>query len=185
MGLLVRNLALLVIAGLLAILVHLSSVLSVPYLAPIDAWSRLAILGEVGRFITLPSPSSESSIVPRGDPATLVALCRYDLDESGQWKITGRLNIPYWGFSAHDRHGMVFYAINNRSFGDRPLALRIMSPDEVVRFRADLPEDAEQELLVAAPEARGFVLVRMLVTLPSLRARIEAELNQLQCQPTN
>lgn len=179
-----RNFALLIMSGLLAALSHVSAILLLPSLTPNDSWSRLSVVAEIGKVALLPPAETNPTLIPRSDPMTLVAICRYDLDESGPLKLSAALALPYWGLSAHDRLGMVYYAINNRSFGERALSIRIMNPDEVVRFRADLPEDAEQELLVAAPEQRGFVLVRALIPLPSARARIEAELMQLRCQPS-
>lgn len=180
-----RSGALLIVAVLVAALSHVSAILLMPALVPVDSWSRLGTFGEAGKFALLASSGlpGESSGVPRSDPMTLMALCRYDLDETGPVRISGEMALPYWGFFAHDRRGMVYYAINNRAFGDRPLSLRVMSADDVVRFRADLPEDAEQELLVASPEARGFVIVRALVPQPAARSRIEAELRRLDCQP--
>ena len=177
-----RSGALIIIAALLAALTHISAILLVPSLVPVDVWTRFAKLGDVGAFALLATTDGVADLVPRNDPMTIIAICRYDLDDSGPVRISGRLSLPYWGFFAHDRRGMVYYAINNRSFGERPLSLRVMTADDVVRFRADLPEDAEQELLVASPDTRGFVLIRALVPFPSARLRVEAELKQLACQ---
>lgn len=177
-----RSGVLIIIAFLLAALTHVSAILLVPSLTLIDSWTKLAKLGDVGTFALVTTTDGVSDLVPRNDPMTIIAICRYDLDDSGPVRISGRLNLPYWGFFAHDRRGMVYYAINNRAFGERPLSLRVMTGDDVVRFRADLPEDAEQELLVASPDARGFVLIRALVPFPGSRLRVEAELKQLECR---
>lgn len=174
--------ALLAVALLLAALSHIGAILLFPTLAGTDDWTRLASFGEPGKFVLLPTQPQLSAALPRSDPMMLMALCRYDLDETGSIRVSGSTDLPYWGLSAHNRHGMTYYAINNRGFGTRALSLRVMSQDDVLRFRADLPEDAEQELLVAAPEPRGFVLVRALIPFPSARPRIETELGKLSCQ---
>lgn len=164
---------------LLAGLAHVSTILLIPTLAPVDDWSRLAPLSPLGKFTLLPAGTPS---IPRSDPMTILALCRYDLDGNGQIEISGTMNLPYWGLSAHNRLGLSYYTINNRTYGEKPLSLRIMSPEDLVRFRADLPEDAEQQLLIASTGARGFVLVRALVLSPSARDRVEGELQKLSCQ---
>lgn len=178
-----RNVTWIVGGLLLAALVHLSVILLVPSLASTDAWTRLGLF-EVGTgFQILPAPSPEQSPIRLADPATAIAICRYDLDDTGPIKITGRLQVAYWGLSIHNRQGFVFYAINDRSIGDRPLELRVMSPEDISRFRADLPDAAEQELLIPSAQAQGFVLVRVILPVASARQRVEAELAKLRCGP--
>jgi uncharacterized membrane protein len=179
-----RNLTWLAGGVALAALVHIAAVLLVPALVTNDAWTRL------GRFQTgeglqaLPAATARATPIRMADPATVVLVCRYDLDDEGPIRVTGRANVPYWGLSLHNKHGAAYYAINNRALAERPLELRVMTADDVTRFRADLPEDAEQELLIAAPEAQGFVLIRALVPEPSSRPRIEAEMAKLACAPS-
>jgi uncharacterized membrane protein len=179
-----RSLAIVFGGITLAGLIHLTAVLLLPSLASNDPWVRLGRFETAQGFQMLPSATAESAPLRMADPATVILVCRFDLDEDGSIRVTGRANVPYWGLSVHARHGGAFYAINNRAIGDRPLEMRVMTPDDVTRFRADLPDDAEQELLIAAPQAQGFVLIRALVPEPSARARIEAELGNLRCTPT-
>jgi uncharacterized membrane protein len=178
-----RRLVLVIGALVLLVLVHFSSILLLPQLAPTDVWTRL------GRFETelglqvLPPPTAEQSAIRLADPATVLALCRYDLDEVDGVLVSGQPNLAYWGLSVHNRTGAGFYAMNNRAAGERPLELRVTTPDEVERLRAEAPEDAEQTLLVAAAEPRGFVLIRALVPEPTSRPLVEQEVRNFSCRP--
>ena len=66
-------------ALVLAGLVHIVSILAVPWLSSQDAWSRLARNGEANRFTILPRGPAGKSLLPFEDPRTFVAACHYDL----------------------------------------------------------------------------------------------------------
>ena len=170
-------------AAILAALVHVASVLVLPSLAPESLWTRLETLG-VGTtgFSRVPDVADRPEGIAALDPATVTVACRYDLAD-GPVKITGRLDLDYWAIWLHEERGHAYYAINARANGDRALELRIMTDDQLARFRADLPEDAETELLVASPTRRGFVVLRGLVPEPSTRAMVEREISGARCQP--
>ena len=176
---LVLAFATLVLVGL----VHLSSIMLMPLIAPTDAWTRLGRFETAAGFQTLPAATPEASPLRLADPATVIAVCRYDLDEDGAIVIGGRANVAYWSLSVHNRQGAAFYAINDRGLGERPLELRVMPAEEVADYRAELPSEAEETLIVPAPQPRGFVLMRALVPYPSARARVEAEVRNLTCRP--
>jgi len=166
-----------VVAGL----VHIAVVLSLPHLAPTDAVARLQRF-EVGPGFQRITPASAAEMPWRfADPHIVQAFCRFDLEEDGPIRIHGRAALPYWGLSVHNRLGQAVYAINNRAIGDRPLQMRVMTPEDITRFRADLPDDAEQELLIPAPGVQGFVLLRALVPEASSRALVEREIANLRC----
>lgn len=171
-------------AAFLAMLVHVVTVLIIPIVTPDRLWSRLEALGVgLSGFTRIPDERSSANGIAGLDPATIVMACRYDLSNGGI-RIAGRLDLDYWAIWLHNETGFSYYAINARANGDRALEIRVMTEDQLTRFRADLPDDAETELLVASPTVRGFVTLRALVTEPSARADIERETARTECRPT-
>jgi uncharacterized membrane protein len=169
----------------LAALVHIAVILLVPVLMPIDAYTRFGQFEVERGFQALPAATPQAVALRFADPSVVSAICRYDLDQGGVIRITGRPTLAYWAVSLHNRTGLVYYAINNRGAGDRPLDLRVMDRDEITRLRADLPEAAEQSLLIAPPEPQGFALLRALVPTPNARARVEREVAGFTCELTD
>lgn len=167
--------------AVLAALVHVVTVLAIPGQAPESFWTRLERIGvPIDGFVRL-APEREGEPGVRGlDPATITIACRFDLAR-GAVRVLGRLDVDYWGLWAHTESGFVHYAINSRSNGERRLELRIMTEDQLAVFRADLPEDAEQELLIASPTEKGFVVLRALVPEASARPLVEQELSAVTC----
>jgi uncharacterized membrane protein len=177
-----RHLVLLFATLVLALMVHLASIMLLPHLAPTDTWTRLGRFESGPGFQVLPAVTPDASPLRLSDPATVIAVCRYDLEEDGAILVGGRANVAYWSISLHTRQGAAYYAINDRGLGERPLELRVMPADEVADYRAELPAQAEETLIVPAPQPRGFVVFRALVPYPSARARVEAETRNLSCR---
>jgi uncharacterized membrane protein len=165
----------------LAGLVHLATVILVPRLAPVDSWTRLAALAPGAGFHLVPAGAAGVTPIPGTDPATRLALCRFDLDEDGAIAITGRIDLPYWSLAVHDRTGAATYTLAHRVFGLQDIRIRIVTPDERERIRNEQPQLAEEILLVPVADPKGFVLVRALVATPTAMARVERELGRIDC----
>src|SRR4051794_38443279 len=105
---------------IIAALVHIATILILPYVAPEDVWTRLDKYGAPAAFRTLPAAAPGQPIDPNMDPAIVMAICRYDITNA-PFRIRGEPALWYWGLALHTNRGFIYYSINNRAIGDNPL----------------------------------------------------------------
>lgn len=176
-----KRLILPIIAGLvLGGIVHLVGVLLMPYVADQDAYARLAAVGEINSVTEIEEPSVDGAVLPASDPAFLAAVCLYDLS-AGPVKILVAPTEDYTSVSFYTRHGLPFYAINDRSAGRSVIELDLMTAKQ----RAAMPEDDEvtaaDRLVVESPSVDGIVLIRALVRERGARDQVKARLDLARC----
>jgi uncharacterized membrane protein len=181
----VRAYALPLIAGLvLGGVVHIVTTLTMPRVAPEDAFARLARLGPPNVVQVIPDSTPTQTILPRMDPAFLSAVCVYDLSTTAL-----RLRVPttpdYTSISFYTRYGLAYYSLNDHAAGARTIELDLMTAAQ----RAALPEDEEitaaDRLIVESPTREGMVMIRVLVRERGLREAIRARLAEASCLPSS
>lgn len=177
-----RNYALpLAVGVVLGGLVHLTTVLAMPRLALEDAYARLERIGPPNKVHMLPSPTSFASTLPRMDPAFVSAVCLYNL-RTGPLRVRVPLAPDYTSVSFYTRHGLPYYAINDRAAGRRNIDLMLMTPAQ----RAALPDDEEitaaDRLIVESPTFDGVVLIRALARESGVLDSIAARVAESSCE---
>jgi uncharacterized membrane protein len=177
-----RTIVTLVSALIIACGVHLATILLLPYVAPQDVWDRLDKLGPPGVFHLLPAAMPGQGADPYADPAIVMAICRYDLIK-GPFRVFGEPSQWYWGLALHNKRGFIYYSINNRAIGERPLDLRILKQADFAAKQQEEVEEAAQEFIVASPTERGYVVLRALVPEASTRLQIEENFKKIACTP--
>lgn len=164
-------------------LVHLIGVLVLPFYAEQDSYTRLSMVSSVNEM-TLLDDATASSVLPNTDPAFVTAVCLYDLSDEPI-----RVQVPatddYSSISFFTRHGVPFYAINDRSAGRGVIQLDLMNAKQ----KAALPEDDEvtvaDRLVVESPGDEGVVLVRALVREPGARDHVRSLVEAATCGPAS
>ncbi|MCJ8143803.1 DUF1254 domain-containing protein [Ancylobacter sp. A5.8] len=171
------------VALVLGALVHLVTVLILPFYAEQDGYARLAAVGEPNEMVLLDDPSAKSGVLPRMDPAFVTAACVYDLSE-GPLKVRAPVTDDYASISFFTRHGVPFYAINDRTAGRDMVELDLMNAKQ----KAGLPENDEvtaaDQLVVESPTDQGIVLVRALVREPGAREQVRTLVETAMCAPS-
>ncbi|MBX9760962.1 MAG: DUF1254 domain-containing protein [Beijerinckiaceae bacterium] len=151
-------------ALVLAGVVHILSVLAVPYLSSQDTWSRLARMGEPNRFTIMARGAAGESALPFEDPRTFVAACHYDLAAGPV-----RVQADFSGdgmviFSFHERRGATFYGLNDRGGLRGKLDALIVTGAQLQAIEAETPDDEQvQELRLMSPSRNGYVLARSVI----------------------
>jgi uncharacterized membrane protein len=111
-------------------------------------------------------------------------VCRYDL-RRGALRVRVPVTADYTSVSFYTRHGLAYYALNDRSAGRRLIELELMTPAQ----RAALPEDeditAADRLIVESPTAEGLVYIRALVRERGARGAVRTRLNEASCAPAS
>lgn len=170
--------AVFVIAGL----VHIISILTMPLFAPQDSFGRLAAVTPLGQLAILDLGPPGRELLPYEDPATVIAICRFDLSK-GVTRMRG--NFDGEGLvlmSFRNRFGTAFYAMTDRGTSRGRLDVVIGVRAQLEAIEAEDPEDeVPAELRLLSTSNEGFVMLRALALEPGQRAIAEARLRAVSC----
>ncbi|PSJ51079.1 DUF1254 domain-containing protein [Kumtagia ephedrae] len=158
-------------------IVHIVILLMIPSFSARDAWTRLSAasgLYEVARIDTGTGGAA--------DPSAAAAACRFDLAD-GVVHVSAPSKVPFWSISVYDRDGTNLYSLNDRAAPDRLLDLVVLTPDQMIELRKDLPEEFAQSVLVELPLGEGIVVLRALAPDASWRPAVDAFLAEAACIP--
>jgi uncharacterized membrane protein len=148
-----------IIAGI----VHLVSILAMPRLATEDAFARIARVAPLHRLTILAGEPAAMKLLPFEDPATAVAVCRFDLS-MGPLRLRGKLagdGLTLMSF--RNRFGASFYAMTDRGTSRGSLDVIILTRSQLEAKEADDPEDElPSELRLVSPSIQGLVMLRAL-----------------------
>ena len=166
----------------LAGLVHLTSILVMPRLAPHTAFLRLEQRTALASLSLLEPISAQNIIAPFEDPAMALAICRFDLTQ-GPLHVRGRFETGQLTLlSLHDRFGEVFHSMSERSAIRGGIDLVILTPAQLALLEAyDKEDELPSELRVSAPSPRGFVLLRAFAPQAGDLIRAQERLNAITC----
>lgn len=175
---------------ILAGIVHLVAVLTLPRLGEHSAWQRLEGATSLNQTVTFARPDAPGSgevATPDDfgrdlDPAATQALCRFDLTE-GPVRVTLPVGALPQSLSVHGERGGVVYAVSDKAATRGQLVLVLFTQRQLddLEAREDV-DDPSTDLRVVVPGARGLVLVRALALFPSQQAQAEAAVAALRCQ---
>ncbi|MEW6768511.1 MAG: DUF1254 domain-containing protein [Pseudomonadota bacterium] len=170
-----------ILAGvLLGGVVHLVSVLTLPRVASLDAYSRLAPKTPVNAVAQIPQPTPNDAPMPFMDPAFASAVCRYDLSK-GPIKVAVPVSQAYTSVSFYTRSEIAYYAINDRSAGRKVIELDLMTEAQ----HNDLPEEEDvtsaDRLIIDSPSITGLIVMKALAPEPGLLVQAQTSLAAATC----
>jgi uncharacterized membrane protein len=169
---------------LVAVIVHLVSVLLMPHLAPKDALARLAgATNADAGLAVLSSTQPNAQVLPFQDPTLVEGVCFFDLSK-GLLHLHGNVEPgEFLGLSFHGGAGRVFHAMTDRSAIKGKIDVVLGDASQISELESEDSDDAPPpEIRVTAPSAVGFVLIRSFVKRPSDRERAEQQVRALQCE---
>ncbi len=163
-------------------IVHIAILLLVPQFSERDAWSRLAMASDLYRVTPLDFPVDGEPIVRAGDPLTRAFACRFDLEE-GMVQVTAPGHVPFWSVSVYDRSGQNVYSFNDRTANGGPLDFVVLSGDQMVEVRKDLPAEFEKSIFVESQLGEGIVVLRLFQPDDSWQRAVDSFVGGLACTP--
>ncbi len=167
----------------LGAIIHIVTILSVPWLARNDAAARFAELGAEGKAQHIDSIVANDGAGPVVDldPATAVAACGYDLTE-GPMRVTARTGATPLAISILPRGGGVAYAITDRAAIRGVIDFVLLTPAQLAD-RAGREDDGEaaRELRVTLPKMQGLIVARALARRPADRAEADMLVADVIC----
>jgi uncharacterized membrane protein len=169
----------LVLAGL----IHVVAVLTLPLLAPKDAEARLAALGPTNTMIQLPPAVPGRQVMPLMAPDVRYAICHFDLS-NGPVRLKARLADNYWLIGIYTPLGENFYAVASSDLKRRDVDLVIATADQTVEEAGvDAPASYEDLVVVNSPVVEGIAVIRAPLVGPSHSERAEQDLKATSCSP--
>jgi uncharacterized membrane protein len=173
------------LALVLAGLIHIVAVLTLPLLAPKNAHARLAALGPANTMIQLPLAAPGKQVMPMMAPDVYYAMCRYDLAE-GPVRLNARIADDLWLIAFYTPEGENFYTVVGADMKRTELNLVIASADQTVEEAGvDAPETSDEVVVVNSPVSEGIALIRAPLAGPSRSARAMRALEATSCGPYN
>ncbi|MCA0423480.1 MAG: hypothetical protein LCH61_09175 [Proteobacteria bacterium] len=173
----IYTLLVLVVAGI----IHLSTVLVMPWVATRDGFLRASALARDNSMIVL-SATEVRNALPYTDPAQAVAVCRFVLDRG---PVRVRLATADWPTTIlFLRKGAgIFHSLTEKAATQGVVDVVIATSEQMDKITAlDSDDDPVQELRVTAPVDIGIVLVRSLVRTDSEREGVMKQLRNTSCE---
>jgi uncharacterized membrane protein len=173
----------LALVGVLAGLVHLTSLLAIPAVAQHDAYARVEAVGRPFATVALPLASPTSRAFPFADPAVASSVCLYDLSLG---PVRARAPLGRAGFAAlsfHSRRGIVYFALTDRAANKGRMEALIVTPEQLrVLVSRDDEDNPSQDLRIVSPTTTGFAMARVLSESPDLMPAAQAQAAAMTCE---
>jgi len=169
----------LVLAGL----IHIAAVLSLPSLAPKNAWARLVPLGPSNTMIQIPALAPRKEVMPMMAPDVRYAFCRFDLAQ-GPVRLKGAVPNDLWMIAFYTSEGENFYTVSGGDMKSALLDLVIAKADQpVAEAGVDAPEESDEVFVVNSAVEQGVAMSRAPRSGPSRAPSAEEALKATSCGP--
>ncbi len=164
--------------------IHIATVLALPYLATDTAWTRLGGALAANRMQVLPPATPELQAFPFMAPDVRYAACRYDLSE-GPVIVRADLLHPTWSIALYTPRGDNFYTVTSADLGRRTVKLRLEQAAEGPDEPLPLPRKArtlrDPGVRVTVPSAEGILLIRAPLLGDAYLREADNALSQASC----
>lgn len=165
----------------LGAVIHIAVVLTLPHLASRNAWARLLPLSQENAVTLLPAPTPEEQSLPYMAPDIRYAVCRYDLRD-GPVRMAVHIPDELWMFAFYTRQGDNYYAITGGDIRRERVEFVISAEAQtLLELEMEATEEAENVIVVRAPEPTGLAVIRAPLRGFSHAERVERALAQATC----
>jgi uncharacterized membrane protein len=162
--------------------VHIGAILLVPYVAPMDTWSKLTTAAGQGRFAGIAAFGKGSPSVPGLDPLFVNGACRLDLG-AAPFEITLDGGDRFWSVSLYDPSGTSIFSLNDRTAVGGRLDMIVLTPEQNSDLQSDPPPGIEQKIVVESPAPDLVALVRLFAPNAAAAREAERSLQTAGCAP--
>lgn len=170
--------ATLMVAGV----VHIATILLMPAVSRRDAFARIEALGPRATVIPVAPARPGRELAVFNDPATAIAVCRYDLAD-GPLRLSAQApGDDFVSLSFRTRDNVVFYAMTDRAALRGAIDVVVSTQDQLDATEAQDAEDsAPAETRLVSPTREGYVYMRALAATPGQAEEAAARLRAVVC----
>ena len=162
---------------LLAGVVHIVAVLSLPQSIEATGWQRVMEIADDRAMKTLPETAIDAQLLPFASTNMRYAVCRYDVSD-GAVVIRARLRHPSWHLALFNTAGANFYTVSGSDIRREELDLVLSRPGANVTPPKGLRSDV---ILLEAPAAPGFAVIFAPLLGTAYRTETVVALKQASC----
>ena len=159
---------------ILALIVHFSSVLAIPFLSENDAWRRLASKIKNNQMQVIKTVEESNQLWAFHAPDTKYAICRFDLSQ-GPVQVDFQLLRGYWSVAIYDDESRNFYAADGYDLLRSSMSLILLGPDHAHEGEAALP--------ISVPTEQGLLVIRAPVDHHLMEDSVISILEKTTCVP--
>ena len=176
-----RNVYWVIVAAVLAVIVHISMVLFAPGFLFERNLDRLASDIPDNTFFVLPV-SAQSAIFPEYPSGTVFGLCRFNLT-SGPVTLDANLPDGIWTLTVYSRFGRTLYTVTDEQSGVDKFSLQLAMAPGILDLFAVKEEDqvASSGWKVQSTDERGFALFWVPSTDRAMRESRSETLSKSSC----
>jgi uncharacterized membrane protein len=169
------------LAVIIAGLIHIATVLGLPQIAPRNAWTRLSSLAEPNKLVVLPAASPAHQSLPLMAPDMRYAFCRYDVTR-GPVRISTPIIDELWMIAFYQPNGANFYTISGSDINREKIEIIISTESNaLLDTETEALYDSDDVVVVTAPENTGLAMIRVPLAGVSYAERAEQALRQVTC----
>jgi len=166
---------------LLGGIIHISTIIALPYVSSNSAWERLRINTPANTMQILPPTRPDYQVLPLLAPDVRYGLCRYDVTK-GPVVVRAQLLEPTWSVALYTPVSLNFYAITGADIKRNDLVMVLTTAKE--GEAASLPLlKGSGALTVAVPGGKGILLLRAPLRSSAYLPATRAALAQASCRP--
>lgn len=158
---------------LLALVVHISAVLAIPYLSENDAWKRLVNHTEVNQMKVIERLEETNQLWAFRAPDMKYAICRYDVTQAPV-QVDFVLLRGYWSVALYDVEGHNFYAADGFDLVRERSSLLLLGPDDI--------KSDEDALPISVPSSTGLLVLRAPVDNQVMEEAVTKALSRAKCE---
>lgn len=162
-------------------IVHIVVLMLVPEFAERNASARFATVSGLNQVTRIDSAGAVPTL-GAPDPAFQMAACRFDLSQ-GPVHVAAPGKAPFWSASVYDSGGRNLYSLNDRSGAGEVLDFVVLTPEQMIGFRQDLPETFSQSVFVEVPAEDGMLVVRAFAPDASWKPAVSEFFGRMACAP--
>ncbi len=158
---------------ILALIIHISAVLAIPYLTENDALKRLQNYADINQMRVLSEMEPSNQLWAFHVPDMRFAVCRYDVTR-GPVQIDFVLLRGYWSVALYNDDGKNYYAADGYDLLRERASLLLLGPEHILNNENALP--------INVPSAKGLVLIRAPLDHELQSDLVVDALNKAKCE---
>jgi uncharacterized membrane protein len=173
----------LVTAFVLAVIVHISTLLIAPGFAFERNLNALANQLPANQFVVLPR-DVQARVFPEYPSGTVFGLCRFDIS-AGNVALNATLPDTLWTLTVYSSSGKTLYTVNDEQSGTDTFTLQFDNAPSFLDILAEPPETASLDLSgwrVSSADPQGFALFWIPTADVAMRARHAEILSKSSCK---
>lgn len=179
-----RNLYWVIVAAILGVGVHITTLIFVPGFVFEKSLNRLAADVPNNKFFLLPR-EAQRKIFPEYPPDALFGICRFDLT-TGPVDLNANLPDTFWTLTVYSKSGKTLYTVTDQQSGTNTFSLKLaMAPGLLDMFLAKGDDDddpvASSGWKVLSEDPRGFALFWVPASDQALRENLSETLAKSSC----